>query len=79
MNICTTEVAAENTDEESKMLCNVLVRATQELHNKQQQTRDEIQVYLKNDCQTLKAAELAEKVCFEENIKFNCSFFSAKI
>lgn len=57
MNICTDE----NTDDESKMLCNVLVRATQELHDKQQKTRDEIQDFLKNDCQTLKSTQLAAK------------------
>lgn len=64
MNVCTNENSQtefENTDDESKMLCNVLVRATQELHEKQQKTRDEIQVFLKNDCQTLKSTQLAAK------------------
>jgi len=57
MNICTNE----NTDDDSKMLCNVLVRATQELHEKRQKSRDEIQDFLKNDCRTLKSTQLAAK------------------
>lgn len=49
-------------DEQSKMLCNVLVRATHELHVNQQKNRDEIQSFLKNDCQKLSTPELVQKV-----------------
>ncbi|UJR26418.1 hypothetical protein I4U23_007750 [Adineta vaga] len=48
-------------DEQSKMLCNVLVRATYELHNNQHKNRDDIQSFLKDDCQKLSTTELVEK------------------
>jgi hypothetical protein len=44
------------------MLCNVLVRATYELHANQKKNRNEIQDFLKNDCQTLTTTELVQKV-----------------
>jgi hypothetical protein len=49
-------------DEDSKMLCNVLVRATYELHVNQKKARNEIQDFLKNDCQKLTTPELVRKV-----------------
>ena len=49
-------------DEDSKMLCNVLVRATYELHVNQKKTRNEIQTFLRNDCQNLATPELVQKV-----------------
>lgn len=49
-------------DEESKMLCNVIVQATYELHVHQKKNRDDIQEYLKNDCQKLTTPELIQKV-----------------
>jgi len=49
-------------DEQSKMLCNVIVRATQELYVNQQKTQNEIEIYLKNDCQQLSTSELIQKV-----------------
>ena len=49
-------------DEQSKMLCNVLVRATHDLHVNQKKTRDEIEDFLKNDCQKLATPELVRKV-----------------
>ncbi|CAF1001411.1 unnamed protein product [Adineta ricciae] len=48
-------------DEQSKMLCNVLVRATHELHVNQHKNRDEIQSFLKDDCQKLSTPELVQK------------------
>ncbi|CAF3582670.1 unnamed protein product [Rotaria socialis] len=48
-------------DQQSKMLCNVIVRATHELHVKQHKTRDEIQAFLKDDCQKLSTNELVQK------------------
>jgi hypothetical protein len=44
------------------MLCNVIVRATHELHVHQQKNKDEIQNFLTNDCQQLKNSQLVEKV-----------------
>ncbi|CAF1468938.1 unnamed protein product, partial [Rotaria sordida] len=69
MDICqdstTTElnknIEKTNVDTQSKMLCNVIVRATQELHINQQKTRSEIQTYLKNDCQQLTTPQLVQK------------------
>jgi len=49
-------------DEESKMLCNVIVRATHDLHVNQHKNRDEIQSFLKNDCQKLSTTQLVQKV-----------------
>lgn len=65
MDICPSEtnenVEKTRIDDQSKMLCNVIVRATHELHN-QQKTRKEIQTFLKNDCQQLATTQLVEKV-----------------
>ncbi|CAF3317643.1 unnamed protein product, partial [Rotaria sp. Silwood2] len=69
MDICqnsdTTEldknIEKPNVDTQSKMLCNVIVRATQELHVNQQKARSEIQTYLKNDCQHLTIPQLVQK------------------
>ena len=49
-------------DEQSIMLCNVIVRATHDLHVNQQKTRNEIQTFLKNDCRQLATSELVQKV-----------------
>lgn len=49
-------------DEQSKMLCNVLVRATYELQVNQKKSRDEIQDFLKDDCEKLSTNQLVEKV-----------------
>ena len=49
-------------DEQSKMLCNVIVRATHDLHVNQNKNRNEIQIFLKNDCQHLTNNELVRKV-----------------
>jgi hypothetical protein len=48
-------------DEQSKMLCNAIVQATYELHVNQKKNRDDIQVFLKNDCQKLETTELVRK------------------
>ncbi|CAF3953583.1 unnamed protein product, partial [Rotaria sp. Silwood1] len=69
MNICQNSDIIEldkniektNVDTQSKMLCNVIVRATQELHGNEQKSRSEIQTYLKNDCQKLSIPELVQK------------------
>jgi hypothetical protein len=52
----------KSTDEQSKMLCNVIVRATYELHINQDKEQNEIEIFLKNDCQKLSNSELKEKV-----------------
>lgn len=49
-------------DEQSKMLCNVIVRATHELHVNQHKSRNEIQIFLRNDCQQLSTKQLIDKV-----------------
>lgn len=67
MDICpTTESKINeqqiNSDAQSKILCNVIVRATQELYVNEQRTRSDIQTFLKNDCQRLDVPQLIEKV-----------------
>jgi hypothetical protein len=66
MDICQNEINEVEekipADQQSKMLCNVIVRATHELHVKQQKTRSEIQRFLKNDCQQLDNSELVGQV-----------------
>jgi len=52
----------KSTDEQSKMLCNVIVRATYELHINQDKEQNEIEIFLKKDCQKLSSSELQEKV-----------------
>jgi len=52
----------KEVDEESTMLCNVIVRATYELHTNQHKNRNEIQNFLKNDCQKISTEELIQKV-----------------
>ena len=51
-----------SVDEQDHMLCNILVRATYELHVNQKKDREEIEVFLKTDCQHLLTMELIEKV-----------------
>lgn len=70
MDVCPSDItgmdekaaATIEGDEQSKMLCNVVVRATKELQSKQGKTRHEVQTFLKEDCQTLGTPQLAEKV-----------------
>jgi len=66
-------------DEDSKMLCNVIVQATHELHFNQHKNRNDIQIFLKNDCQKLTTTELVEKVekknYFFKTKKLICFFF----
>lgn len=50
------------TEEQSKMLCNVIVRATHELHVNQHKNQDEIESFLKDDCQQLSTFDLRQKV-----------------
>ena len=62
MDICPSEEKVVVDDQQSKMLCNVLVRATHDLHVNQQKSRNEIEEFLKTDCQRLDKSELVEKV-----------------
>jgi hypothetical protein len=57
-----TIITREKSNEQSKMLCNVIVRATHELHVTQQKNQNEIEIFLKNDCQQLSTFELKQKV-----------------
>ncbi|CAF3652448.1 unnamed protein product [Adineta steineri] len=49
------------SDEKSRMLCNIIVRATYDLHTNQQKTQHEIHTFLKDDCQKLSSSELIQK------------------
>jgi hypothetical protein len=49
-------------DEQSKMLCHVLVRATHDLHVNQHKSRDEIQLFLNDDCRQLNDGQVVLKV-----------------
>ena len=75
MNICPKVDVKTNEDEQSKILCNVIVRATHELHVHQQKDKDEIQSFLKTDCQKLETSQLAKKVRKSEKIKSILSFY----
>lgn len=65
--IDSAKVKETHIDQQSRMLCNVIVRATYELHFNQQKSQSEIQIFLKNDCQQLSTSELIHKV--EERIE----------
>ena len=58
------EVTNVPFDEESKMLCHVIVRATDELYTKQNRERVEVVKFLAADCQNLPNSQLVEKVIF---------------
>ena len=60
--LATNNDQAVEVDEQSKMLCNVIVRATHELHVNQKKNRMEVRDFLEKDCQKLSTAELVEKV-----------------
>ena len=49
-------------DDQTKMLCNVIVRATHDLYIKQDKTQNEIETFLRKDCQQLATPELTKKV-----------------
>ena len=74
MDICSVQSDAIQTsiekaivDEESTMLCHVLVRATHELHSNQKKERNEILTYLENDCKKLSDSKLVQKVSLNRN------------
>jgi hypothetical protein len=50
----------KEVDEESKMLCNVIVSTTHELHANQHKSQNEIQSFLKTDCQKLPTKQLED-------------------
>lgn len=51
--------------EQSRMLCNSIVRATHDLYRNEQKSQSEIEEYLKNDCQQMTTDELKQKVIRE--------------
>jgi hypothetical protein len=52
-------------DDQEQMLCNIIVRATHDLHVYQSKSADEITTYLNTDCENLGNEELVEQVsCF---------------
>ena len=59
-------------DEESKMLCHVIVQATYELAIVQQKSRNEVQVFLNDDCQNLAKPELVQKVIDRWMMSVDC-------
>jgi hypothetical protein len=65
----TGDIAEAAVDEQSRMLCNTIVRATYELHANQRKSAGEIQAFLKNDCQLLSTAELIRKVSLRETLE----------
>ncbi|CAF3349410.1 unnamed protein product [Rotaria sp. Silwood2] len=48
-------------DEQSKILCNVIVRATHDLYMNHQKSQSDIQTFLKDDCEQLSTFELKQK------------------
>jgi len=62
MDICPKVDEKINADDQSNMLCNVIVRATHELHVNQQKDKNEIQNFLTEDCKQLKNSQLVGKV-----------------
>jgi hypothetical protein len=57
-----SEDSSESVDDKEQMLCNVIVRATYDLHLYQSKSADEITTYLNTDCQNLETEELIEQV-----------------
>jgi hypothetical protein len=49
-------------DDQERMLCNVIARATHDLHVYQSKSADEITTYLDTDCENLENEELIEQV-----------------
>ncbi|CAF5059169.1 unnamed protein product, partial [Rotaria sp. Silwood1] len=61
VSIDEEKIKSVDIDEQSKILCNVIVRATYDLHITHQKSQNDIQTYLKNDCQQLSTFELKQK------------------
>ena len=57
-----SEDSSEFIDNKEQMLCNVIVRATHDLHVYQSKSADEIITYLDMDCKNLGTEELIEQV-----------------
>jgi hypothetical protein len=49
-------------DDKEQMLCNVIVRATHDLHVYQSKSAEEITIYLDMDCKNLENEELIQQV-----------------
>ena len=52
----------KSSEDQPQMLCNVIVRATHELHTNQGKNEEEVEDFLKNDCQQLPTVNLRQKV-----------------
>lgn len=52
----------KSPEDQSQMLCNVIVRATHELHVNQGKNEDDVENFLHNDCQQLPTNNLRQKV-----------------
>ena len=61
-------------NEQSKMLCNVIVRATHDLYADALKSQDEIEQYLKSDCQQLATDDLKQKVIADIEVNFIVSY-----
>jgi len=58
----TSEESSESVEDKEQMLCNVIVRATHDLHVYQSKSADQITTYLKTDCENIGNKELVEQV-----------------
>lgn len=66
--IVTREKSTEiSDDEQSKILCNVIVRAIHDLYVVREKEKNEIEIFIKNDCQKLSNAHLIQKVKKKNN------------
>lgn len=62
-----------SSEDQSKILCDVIVRATHDLHLIQKKNQNEIEVFLKKDCRKLTNLHLVEKV--KKKSKWKSFFF----
>ncbi|CAF0969540.1 unnamed protein product [Rotaria sordida] len=61
INIDDEEIKPVSFNEQSKILCNVIVHATHDLYANQHKSPSDIQTFLKHDCQKLSTSELTKK------------------
>ncbi len=57
-----SDESSKSMDDQERMLCNVIARATHDLHVYQSKSADEITTYLDTDCENLENEELIEQV-----------------
>jgi hypothetical protein len=62
LTILKHEESSSSNHYKEQMLCNVVVRATHDLHFHQSKSADEITIYLNTDCENIGTKELVEQV-----------------